>query len=66
MITGLLIVYFLNKEEEEVSALADESFAIGSSTSAKPDLAEMILIRTMRQIRTSATIHSFRACRTLS
>jgi Uma2 family endonuclease len=52
MITGLLIVYFLEKEiefnplgsftqekEEEVSAQADESFAIGSSTSTTPDLS---------------------------
>jgi Uma2 family endonuclease len=52
MITGLLIIYFLEKEiefnplgsctqekEEEVSAQADESFAIGSSTSTTPNLA---------------------------
>lgn len=52
MITGLLIVYFLEKEiefnplgsctqekEEEVSAQADESFAISSSTSTTPNLA---------------------------
>ncbi|MCP2731834.1 Uma2 family endonuclease [Limnofasciculus baicalensis] len=52
MITGLLIIYFLEKEiefnplgsctqekEDEVSAQADESFAIGSSTSTTPNLA---------------------------
>lgn len=52
MITGLLIMYFVDKEiefnplgsftqekEEEVSAQADESFAIGSSTATTPDLS---------------------------
>ncbi|MBD2183700.1 Uma2 family endonuclease [Aerosakkonema funiforme] len=56
MITGLLIVYFLNKniefnplgsftqeKEEEVSAQADESFAIGSSTATKPDLVVEVI-----------------------
>lgn len=56
MITGLLIVYFLEKEiefnplgsftqekEEEVSAQADESFAIGSSTSTTPDLSVEVI-----------------------
>ena len=56
MITGLLIVYFLNKDiefnplgsftqekEEEVSAQADESFAIGSSTATKPDLSVEVI-----------------------
>lgn len=53
MITGLLIEYFLykeiefnplgsftqEKEAQEVSAQADESFAIGSSTATTPDLS---------------------------
>ncbi|NET61141.1 MAG: Uma2 family endonuclease [Symploca sp. SIO2E6] len=52
MITGLLIVYFMEKEiefnplgsftqekEEEASAQADESFAIGSSTATTPELS---------------------------
>ncbi|NEP56355.1 MAG: Uma2 family endonuclease [Symploca sp. SIO2G7] len=52
MITGLLIVYFMEKEiefnplgsftqekEKEVSAQADESFAIGSSTATTPELS---------------------------
>jgi len=56
MITGLLIVYFINKniefnplgsftqeKEEEVSAQADESFAIGSSTATKPDLVVEVI-----------------------
>ncbi|MCL1474278.1 Uma2 family endonuclease [Argonema antarcticum] len=56
MITGLLIVYFLNKniefnplgsftqeKEEEVSAQADESFAIGRSTATKPDLVVEVI-----------------------
>ncbi len=56
MITGLLIVYFLEKEiefnplgsftqekEEEVSAQADESFAIGSSSSTTPDLSVEVI-----------------------
>ncbi|HBL10744.1 MAG TPA: hypothetical protein DD379_04940 [Cyanobacteria bacterium UBA11162] len=57
MITGLLIEYFLEKdiefnplgsftqekEEEEVSAQADESFAIGSSTATTPDLSVEVI-----------------------
>jgi len=52
MIAGLLIVYFMEKEiefnplgsftqekEEEASAQADESFAIGSSTATTPELS---------------------------
>jgi Uma2 family endonuclease len=56
MITGLLIEYFLEKDiefnplgsftqekEEEVSAQADESFAIGSSTATTPDLSVEVI-----------------------
>jgi Uma2 family endonuclease len=56
MITLLLGTYFLEKEiefnplgsftqekEEEVSAQADESFAIGSSTSTTPDLSVEVI-----------------------
>ncbi len=56
MITVLLSTYFLEKEiefnplgsftqekEEEVSAQADESFAIGSSTSTTPDLSVEVI-----------------------
>lgn len=56
MITALLVQYFLEKEiefnplgsftqekEEEVSAQADESFAIGSSSSTTPDLSVEVI-----------------------
>lgn len=57
MITALLVQYFLEKqiefnplgsftqekEEEEVSAQADESFAIGSSTATTPDLCVEVI-----------------------
>lgn len=57
MITALLVQYFLEKEiefnplgsfiqekeEEEVSAQADESFAIGSSTAITPDLSVEVI-----------------------
>lgn len=56
MIAFLLCQYFLNKniefnplgsftqeKEEEVSAQADESFAVGSSTATKPDLVVEVI-----------------------
>ncbi len=56
MITALLVQYFLEKEiefnplgsftqekEEEVSAQADESFAIGSSSSTTPNLSVEVI-----------------------
>lgn len=56
MITALLIVYFLHndiefnplgsftqEQEEKVSAQADESFAIGSSTATKPDISVEVI-----------------------
>ncbi|MGL5064818.1 MAG: Uma2 family endonuclease [Microcoleus sp.] len=56
MITALLIVYFLHndiefnplgsftqEQEKKVSAQADESFAIGSSTATKPDLSVEVI-----------------------